>query len=312
MPEQLMHVDDRSSGVACPICRASMVRRRNRRDRSEFWGCPNYSRCRGTRPIEAIDAARADEASPPRPISTPRNDPSWRRAEAGASARATYERRLERRRTRVRERRPQILLVGGALIVIGLVLVAMPNTWSFVGWPLVLLGIVRTLALLFIEPPNVRAWDIGAGGEERLGALLESLDGDGFAVLHDLRMRPSRENIDHLLIGPPGIFVIETKTYEGSVRVRGGDLYIKGRRKTGFFDQVDRQLAAVESALEAPGVRGFICILGGDFPWFGRPSARGIEVTPPKRLIETVRSLPTALDAPEIDRLARLAAERLR
>jgi len=289
-----------------------MVRRQNRRDRSEFWGCPTYPRCRGTRPIDAIDSVRRHDPRPSLPNAILEDGPSRRRAEAGASARATYERRLERHRARVQKRRPRTLIIGAVLVVVGLVLVGTPTTWAFVGWPLVLLGIARTLALLFIEPPNVRAWDIGAGGEERLGVLLATLEGDGFVVLNDLRMPPSRENIDHLLIGPPGIFVIETKTYERSVRVRGGDLYIKGRRKTEFFDQVDRQLAAVEAALEVSNVRGFICVLDGDFPWFGRPIARGIEVTPPKRLIETVRSLPTAIEAPEIERLARLAGERLR
>jgi len=214
----------------------------------------------------------------------------------------------------VRERRPRILFIGAALVIIGLVLATSPtspSSWSMLGWLLVMLGFARTVAQLFVAPPQVRAWDIGAGGEERLGPLLESLEADGFVVLHDLRVPGGRENIDHLLIGPPGTFVVETKTYEGSVRVRGGELYIRGRRKTAFFDQVERQLVAVEVALEVRNVRGFICVLGGDFPWFGRPNARRIEVTPAKRLVETVRSLPSILDEAQIERLVRLADARL-
>jgi hypothetical protein len=177
---------------------------------------------------------------------------------------------------------------------------------------LVLLGIGRTASRLFVEPPHVRAWAIGAGGEERIGVLLRSLEAEGFTVLHDLRIPGARENIDHLLIGPPGVFVVETKTYEGPVRVRGGELYIKGRRKTAFFDQVERQLIAVESALEVSNARAFICVLGGDFPWFGRPAARGIEVTPPKRLIETLRALRPILDQAQVNRLAGLVDIRFR
>ncbi len=202
--------------------------------------------------------------------------------------------------------------MGALLVVIGLVLTTVPSTWSFLGWALVFLGVARTLGHMFIEPAHVRAWDIGAGGEERLGPILASLEADGFVVLHDLRVPRGRENIDHLIIGPPGIFVVETKTYKGSVRVRGGELYINGRRKTTFFEQVDRQLAAVESALDVTKVGGFICVLGGDFPWFGRPAARGIEVTPPKRLIETVRTLPAILDAEQVAHLAQLADQRMR
>lgn len=34
---------------ACPRCRTGMVLRTNRKDGSQFWGCPRYPGCRGTR-----------------------------------------------------------------------------------------------------------------------------------------------------------------------------------------------------------------------------------------------------------------------
>jgi len=34
---------------ACPRCGSQMVKRRNRRIGNEFWGCPEYPSCRGTR-----------------------------------------------------------------------------------------------------------------------------------------------------------------------------------------------------------------------------------------------------------------------
>ncbi|MGH8112258.1 MAG: restriction endonuclease [Rhodanobacteraceae bacterium] len=34
----------------CPKCGATMLKRENRDTRQGFWGCPNYPRCRGTRP----------------------------------------------------------------------------------------------------------------------------------------------------------------------------------------------------------------------------------------------------------------------
>jgi Topoisomerase DNA binding C4 zinc finger len=45
-----------SAGVVrhCPICHSQMVKRKARRESragQEFWGCPNYPECRGTRPI---------------------------------------------------------------------------------------------------------------------------------------------------------------------------------------------------------------------------------------------------------------------
>jgi len=46
----------RSAGIIrhCPICHSQMVRRKTHGGSQvgqEFWGCPNYPDCRGTRPI---------------------------------------------------------------------------------------------------------------------------------------------------------------------------------------------------------------------------------------------------------------------
>lgn len=40
----------RASTPDCPNCGAPMIKRNNRRTREAFWGCPEYPRCRGTRP----------------------------------------------------------------------------------------------------------------------------------------------------------------------------------------------------------------------------------------------------------------------
>jgi hypothetical protein len=40
-----------STAPACPRCGSQMVMRTNRKDGSEFWGCPSYPQCRGTRQV---------------------------------------------------------------------------------------------------------------------------------------------------------------------------------------------------------------------------------------------------------------------
>lgn len=43
----------RSAGApSCPDCGASMVNRLSRKDGEQFWGCPAYPRCRGTRSMK--------------------------------------------------------------------------------------------------------------------------------------------------------------------------------------------------------------------------------------------------------------------
>jgi hypothetical protein len=50
----------------------------------------------------------------------------------------------------------------------------------------------------------------GADAEAEVGALLNELRREGWIVMHDL-VQPREGNIDHLVSGPGGVFLIETK-----------------------------------------------------------------------------------------------------
>jgi hypothetical protein len=62
----------------------------------------------------------------------------------------------------------------------------------------------------------VDRWGRGAAGEELVGEVLNGLRERGWFALHDVQL--SRGNIDHVLIGPAGIFAIETKSHRGRLR----------------------------------------------------------------------------------------------
>lgn len=76
-----------------------------------------------------------------------------------------------------------------------------------------------------------RAWRRGADGEERMGRILERLP-RGWHVFHDLTIGSRGANIDHLVIGPAGVFTVNTKNLAGSVWVASRALLHNGR-KTG-------------------------------------------------------------------------------
>jgi len=59
--------------------------------------------------------------------------------------------------------------------------------------------------------PRLRALKLGRDGEKVVGQFLDSLRERGYRVFHDIV--GERFNIDHVLIGPAGVFTIETKTY---------------------------------------------------------------------------------------------------
>jgi Nuclease-related domain len=62
---------------------------------------------------------------------------------------------------------------------------------------------------------DYESWSQGAEGEEVVGKALEGLAADGWHVIHDVSF--GRGNIDHIVVGPGGIFTIETKSRGGKV-----------------------------------------------------------------------------------------------
>jgi hypothetical protein len=84
-------------------------------------------------------------------------------------------------------------------------------------------------ALRFRPSPEAIAWQRGAAGERRTAWLLEPLERHGWAVLHDLAIPGSRANFDHLVIGPGGVFVIDSRQYRGRLQLDGSGRLWHGR-----------------------------------------------------------------------------------
>ncbi|MGO9445704.1 MAG: nuclease-related domain-containing protein [Thiobacillaceae bacterium] len=81
--------------------------------------------------------------------------------------------------------------------------------------------------------PYVRALKQGIEGEKAVGQFLERLREDGYQVFHDVI--GTGFNVDHVLIGPGGVFTVETKTWskpargEARIKFNGEQLIIAGR-----------------------------------------------------------------------------------
>jgi hypothetical protein len=168
---------------------------------------------------------------------------------AGGSARREHDRRKARREADLRARRPRI---GGLL-------------------------------LAFDDAPE-RRWAHGAQGEELVAEALANRGAPSVAVLHDRRMPGSRANIDHLVVAPSGIWVVDTKRYKGKIKIAkpligAPKLEIGGRDRTKLVDGLAKQVEAVETAVAqvAPGttVHGAFCFVEGDLPLLGTPEIRG-------------------------------------
>jgi hypothetical protein len=64
--------------------------------------------------------------------------------------------------------------------------------------------------------PHLRALKQGMDGERAVGQFLERLREKGYHVFHDIV--GTGFNLDHVLIGPAGVFAVETKTWSKPVK----------------------------------------------------------------------------------------------
>ena len=112
-------------------------------------------------------------------------------------------------------RRNRGLWMRFALVAAAFVVVAHLLAWWFDGdqqWGAgFLTGVAATvwLSLRQSPPSGVARWQEGAWGEEMTADELDALSGRGWHVVHDLAR--GRANIDHVAVGPAGVFVLDSK-----------------------------------------------------------------------------------------------------
>jgi hypothetical protein len=94
------------------------------------------------------------------------------------------------------------------------------------------------------------------GGEEAVGRLLAQLREDGFHSIHDIDT--GHGNIDHVVVGPTGVFVIETKTWNGRFYWKRDTLWHNGCRRTDVVKQVTRGAMHVKERLSRAGIDAWV------------------------------------------------------
>jgi hypothetical protein len=170
---------------------------------------------------------------------------------AGASARLEHGRRLAKREARIEAR------YG----------------------PGVIGKLVRAVST---EPQSTQAWAVGAAGEERLARRLAEVT--GIRILNDRRVPGTRGNIDHIVVAPAGVFVVDAKNLRGSIQIRDKGsflradkrLYVGGRDQSKLALGMTWQVAAVAGALEGsadyatPAVTPVLCFLDAEWPLIAR------------------------------------------
>jgi hypothetical protein len=198
---------------------------------------------------------------------------------AGASAEREYERRKAARDARVKGRLGDIL--GGVVLAIT------------------------------DEPQSTRAWARGASGEQKLAEALG--DVPGIKLLHDRRVPQTKGNIDHIVVAPAGVFVVDAKHYKGLIEIRdvGGwfktddRLYVGRRDCSHLAENMGWQVEAVRRALAEggfepiPPITPILCFVDGEWPLLFPPEEyKGVRLEGKRSIKNRVAGVPAL--APDV------------
>ena len=128
------------------------------------------------------------------------------------------------------------------------------------------------------------AWRIGAAGEVKVGARLNRLRRHGRRVLHSIPLGRGGD-IDHLIIGPGGVFTANTKHHRNSwVTVGRTVVFVRGNQMT-YIGKAIREAARVQVALSSALGRGVIVeplviVHGASVSGWLKRRPRGVKVLP--------------------------------
>lgn len=151
--------------------------------------------------------------------------------------------------------------------------------------------------------PDARAWYTGATGERSVAARLSTLPA-GWTVLHSLPVGRNGADIDHLVVGPGGVFTVQAKHHiDASVWVAGRTVLVTGssrpivQKAEAEARRVDRIVAQVLA--DPPAVRPVIAVVGAKRVTV-RPAQRSVTVLRAEQLRRFLRGQPQRLTPTEV------------
>jgi Holliday junction resolvase-like predicted endonuclease len=274
-----------------------MIRRTARRGAfagRDFYGCAAYatSGCLGKIDI----GSAANPGIPPA---------------AGATVQAIFEARRARERLRRRAILPAF---------VGIVVIGMAAEWLLLWGISPVIAAVALLVTLGLAyrvygdlPDDVLRWERGAAGEQSTAEHLADLERLGFITLANRWATGLHGDIDAIVVGPAGVYVVETKTTRAEVEVIG-ERILTGSHAQDWLDQVTKEAMAVQIGLRELldplhlTVAPILCVHGRG-PGIGRTVA-GVPVLSGAGLVTKLSGTTRVLADPDVQQLARAIDQR--
>jgi hypothetical protein len=205
-------------------------------------------------------------------------------------------------------------LIVWPLMAMSVVGIGLPGLWR---WLAGFLGGACYAFWLYVRdavPIHIERWLDGAHGERRTEKRLRPLERDGWVVAHDLEAKFG--NVDHFVVGPAGVFLLDSKNWFGAVSVADGvatvtpldnpDAAWSWPRLPGALKRASFQNK--EAIEHLTGVRVFVhpvVVIWAPFEQ-RHVLSNGVNYVAGDFLETWLRSLPTRLDSSRVKQVSRL------
>ena len=158
-----------------------------------------------------------------------------------------------------------------------------------------------------------RAWRIGADGEQAVAEQLGRL-GPEWRVLHAVPVGDRGSDIDHVAVGPAGVFTVNAKHHPHTSIWVGGDTFLVNGQRVPYIRNSRHEARRASRLLtEQAGFPvvavGVIAVMGGHkgFTIKKQPEDGRVTVVKRRRISQYLHGLPVRLNGREIDAIFEVA-----
>jgi hypothetical protein len=164
--------------------------------------------------------------------------------------------------------------------------------------------VLNLVARAFGVKTDERNWRVGTRGEVKVGRQLEKL-GDGWHRIHAVPVGENGSDIDHVVIGPAGVFTLNTKRHPGAKAWVGERAVMVNGHKTDYLRNSRYEAARSRKLLsDACGFQVSVTpvIVFVDLDSFKvKQMPPDVYVTYRRQVVAWLRSLPHTLDTNAVE-----------
>ena len=157
------------------------------------------------------------------------------------------------------------------------------------------------LRRMFLGKAAYSSWELGSIGEERVAGKLAQLTAKDprWSVVHSIPVGTRGSDIDHIVVGPGGVFTINSKHHDGAnVWVRGDTVLINGQYHPYVRNARHEAARAAQLLTAACGfpvdVQGLVVVVRAE-NWTVREQPADVRVVPRMQVSRYLRKRPEVL-----------------